>query len=100
MENQCQAPSLTNQHKKRRVDFAKKYFSFGQNWADIIFSDEKKFNLDGLDGFHYFWYDLRKTKEVISRRQYGGGLIRVWRAFAANGTTPIAFINSKMNLDR
>lgn len=93
-------PPLTNHHKKRRVDFAKKYISLGQKWADVIFSDEKKFNLDGPDGFRYFWYDLRKTKEVFSRRQFGGGSVMVWGAFAANGTTPIVFINRTMNSDR
>ena len=89
-------PLPTNHHKKR-VDFAKKCISLGQKWADAIFSNEKKFNLDGSDGFSYFQCDLQKTKEVFSRSQNGGGLGMEWGAFAANGTIPIVFINRKMN---
>ena len=29
---------------------------------------------------------LRKLKPYFSKRQYGGGSVMVWRAFAANGT--------------
>ena len=65
-----------------------------------FFSDEKKFNLDGPGDFRYFWYNLRKTKGVFSMRQYGGGSVMVWGSFAANGTTPIVFINHKMNSDK
>lgn len=42
----------------------------GQN---TVFSDEKRFNLDGPDGMAYYWHDKRLDPRYFSRRQHGGG---------------------------
>ena len=90
-------PPLTKTQKRLRMEFAKKYISMGDKWNDVVFSDEKKFNLDGPDGFKYFWYDLRKEKEIFSKRSFGGGSVMVWAGYAASGTTEIVFLQGKMN---
>ena len=41
---------------------------------------KKKFNLDGLDGFKFYWHDLRKEKRQFSQRGFGGGNVMVWAA--------------------
>ncbi|GBL86666.1 hypothetical protein AVEN_230574-1 [Araneus ventricosus] len=64
---------------------------------DGIFYDEKKFNLDKPDGFRCFLYDPRKEKEIFSKRTFGGGLVMVWGGFATEGTTPIDFVQGRMN---
>jgi len=43
----------------------------------VIFSDEKKFNLDGPDGCDSYWHDLRKEHLVKPRRNFGGGSVMV-----------------------
>ena len=90
-------PPLTAEHRKARLNFAKDHIDFGDEWLSVMFSDEKKFNLDGPDGFHHYWSDLRKDEKVFSKRQFGGGSVMVWAGISFNGNTDIAFLTPKMN---
>ena len=68
-----------------------------KEWDQVIFSDEKKFNLDGPDGYQYYWHDLRKDQEIYSKRVHGGGGLMIWAAFGRNGKTNLAFITQRVN---
>lgn len=74
-------PPLTENNKKVRLEFAKESIKNRQDWFKIIWSDEKKFNLDGPDGIRYYWHDLRNEQHYLSRRAFGGGSLMVWGAF-------------------
>jgi transposase len=63
----------------------------------VIFSDEKKFNLDGPDGLNSYWRDLRKEPRYFSRRNYGGGSVMVWGAFSALGKLELRFVSKSMD---
>jgi transposase len=62
----------------------------------VIFSDEKKWNLDGPDGNAYYWRDLRKEERYLSRRNFGGGSVMVWAAFSSKGKLQLVFTSCKM----
>ena len=40
-------------------------------WNSTVWSDEKKFNFNGPDGYRCDWYDLRKEEKILSRRIQG-----------------------------
>jgi len=65
-------PKLQERHKVHRLQWAKERMGWTKEWHDIIWSDEKKFNLDGPDGFQYYWHDLRKEELIFSKRPQGG----------------------------
>ena len=48
---------------KARFSWAKKYVLFGGKWSDVVFTDENKWNLDGLDGFHCYRHVPKKRKK-------------------------------------
>jgi hypothetical protein len=86
------APVLTAAHKLARLKWAKNFFQYSSSWFNVIFSDEKKFNLDGPDGWVGYWHDFRKEPELFSRRQNGGGSVMVWAAFSWEGTSKLVFL--------
>lgn len=63
----------------------------------MIWTDEKKFSLDGPDGNRFYWHDLRKDPLIFSRRNCGGGSIMVWAGFSSHGTLTLGFPSTRMN---
>ena len=71
--------------------------TWSDEWYSVIFSDAKKFHLDGPDGLHYYWHDLRDKPEIFSMRQSGGGSVMVWAAFGFNGIVDLEFCETRLN---
>ena len=86
-------PKITEEDKARRLEFSR--VNMNREWKTVIFSDEKKFNLDGPDGLAGYWHDLRKDERIFSKRNFGGGSVMVWGAFCSLGKLPLAFISTK-----
>ena len=78
-------PKLTELHKEVRVETAELWLETGLDWSRVVFSDEKKFNLDGPYGYAYYWHDPRKEERIFSKRCFGGGSLMVWGCFGFNG---------------
>ncbi|CAF2814923.1 unnamed protein product [Rotaria sp. Silwood2] len=75
------SPALTTAHKDLRLTWAKDHMTWNNEWNKVIWSDKKKFNFDGPDGFSYYWHDLRKEGEIFSTRVQGGGSVMIWASF-------------------
>ena len=91
------AHSRKEHHIKARFSWAKKYDSFGEKWSAIIFTDEKKWNLDGPHGFHCYWHDLKKEKKIFKNRQSEGGSVMTWGAFCSNGIFKLVLVSGNMD---
>lgn len=90
-------PILTKTHKLARVQFAKSVLLKGkQYWESIIFSDEKRFCLDGPDGYKYYWHDIRKEKRICSKNQYSQGVM-VWIGISNSIERGFTFVEGKIN---
>lgn len=90
--------NMTEKHKKKRYEWAREYLLWHSvKWENIIFSAEKKFNLDGPDGLQYYWHDLRKEPEIFSKRVSGGGSLMIWGAISFKGVIGLAKVHGRMN---
>lgn len=93
-------PMLSKSNIEGRLKFALDHLRWTEQWQKIIFSDEKKFNLDGPDGFAYYWHDLRTEPKIFSSRQSGGGSVMVWGAIGYLKKMPLSFITTRMNAEQ
>ncbi|KAH9114828.1 hypothetical protein LEN26_013015, partial [Aphanomyces euteiches] len=90
-------PRLTDAHKAARLEWAISQVDLGLGWNQIVFSDEKKFNLDGPDCLQYYWHDLRKEEQTFMSRQNGGGSVMIWAGFSSKGLTEVAFLEGRQD---
>lgn len=90
-------PALKQHHIEKRLAWAKNHMSWSTEWSNVVFSDEKKFNLDGPDGFQYYWHDIHKDRQMCTKRNFGGGSLMLWAGFSMHGKTHLAKCSTKMN---
>jgi transposase len=91
------SPPLNESNLMKRLNWAKDHMTWNKEWNDVVWSDEKKFNLDGPDGYNYYWHDLRKEKIFSTRRSKGGGSVMIWASFGSKGKSEICFVDGKLN---
>jgi transposase len=84
-------------HVTARLDWATRHASWTSEWQRVVFSDEKKWNLDGPDNLHSYWHDLRQEPRIFKRRQMGGGSVMTWAAFGHSGQTRLQVVDGRMN---
>ena len=95
------APALTPHHRLARENWARRFIAKGNLfWIKVIFSDEKKFNLDGPNGLGYYWQDLRKEQQRVSTRQTGGGSVLLWGCITFNGVDLLVVTEAKQDAQK
>jgi len=96
-EKRAASPWMTKRHAEARVDWAGARLSSHTQWENIVFTDEKKWNLDGPDGCQFYWRDTRQPPKTTMKRQSGGGSVMVWGGFSATGKTPLVFLEGRQD---
>ena len=64
-------------YKEKSLEYARQCQTMGvKEWWKVVSSDEKKFNLDGLDGFQKYWHAKHFPEENYSTNR--GGSLMIW----------------------
>lgn len=88
---------LTQQHKENRIKMITSWIVNEFNFNKVVFSDEKRFCLDGPDDWRSY---TPKSKNIIRpKRQCGGGGIMIWMMLMPNGMLAYTNIKGKFNSD-
>ena len=83
---------MSSEHMALRVSWAIPRMPWTFEWRNVIFSDEKRFNLDGPDGNTLYWHDTRKPELHFRTRQSGGGSVMIWAASGYSGRSALHFV--------
>ena len=81
-----------------RMAWAQQMITDRLDWTSVIFSDEKKLNLNDPDGYSYYWHDLRKPSVERMSRVLGGGGIMLWACISFGGVR-WTVVKHKINVD-
>ena len=83
-------PTLTMKHKEKWLEYACQYQTMNaKEWWKVVFLDEKKFNLDCLDGFQKYWH-AKSFPETT--RHSGRGSLMIRKAFSSSGKLKLQFV--------
>ena len=78
--------------KQKRLEYVRQYQAMSvKEWRKVVLSDEKKFNLDGPDGFQKYWHAKNFPEENYTRKYRGGRSHLIWRAFSSSGKFKLQF---------
>lgn len=89
---------LTKKHKDQRNALITKWISNQHPWEKTVFSDEKRFALDGPDDWRSY---VLKSEEIYrNRRQCKGGSIMVWMMALPNGLLCHSIVEGILNSEK
>lgn len=95
--NRKRTPRMTDAHKKMRAEFAKIWMQKLYTVVRIIFSDYKKFTLNGPNALQKCWQSKINPPKPQEVDQAGGGSLMVWGAFSFEGKAELAFVSGKQS---
>ena len=98
------SPSLTPNHRRRRLAWARTHAAMGAHWCNsILFSDESRFLLRQVDGRRRVYRRRGKSFRdpcVAHKDAFGVGSVMVWAGILYNHSTYLTVINANLNGQR
>lgn len=93
------APLLSSSHRLKRLHFVESLLAKRADLTVILYTDEKRFSLDGPDGDKRVWINEihQCHRPTRIRRQQGGGGVMAWVGFCGQLKTPLVFFDDSID---
>ena len=87
---------ITKKNQEKRRIFARDHAYWTDEWNNVVFSDEKKWNLVGPDGLTSMWVNMKKNinTSLLTRATKS---VMVWGAISASGPLKLVLMKGKFN---
>ncbi|KAA6395752.1 MAG: putative Transposable element Tc3 transposase [Streblomastix strix] len=94
-------PLLRQHHKEKRIEFARDCIIKKVDFDSVVFSDEKKFKLNGPDGYQYYWFAIDESNDFVRysadyHRKKG---VMVWLCMSSKGILCVQRLKGSINQD-
>ena len=86
---------LSKTHKEKRIEIITRWIFENHDWEKTIFTDEKRFTLDGSDDWRTYIHE--NDQDFRINRQCKGGGVMVWIMVLPNGLLSFKVIEGKFN---
>lgn len=90
--------TLGKKYRLKRVNAARSYIQNNINWNKVVFTDEKRFNLNGCDSFSTWSHKRRNTKNIRSILKSPG--VMIWGMLLPSGLFSYRIMLGKQNSDK
>jgi hypothetical protein len=91
-------PFLSKENVQKRADFADAHVAFDEKWKRVLFTDEKKFKLDGPDSTHQYWKGKEsEVDESIDQSRNPRAGVMVWGGIAFGMKTSLFELQSTID---
>lgn len=77
--------TMSQYQQEERLAFANMYKTWSEaQWRRVLFHDERRFHIDGPDGYTHYFHDLRNDERILSNRPRGTPMY-VWFIISYGG---------------
>ena len=89
---------LSNKMKQNRIRMARMYLETGINWNYVVFSDEKRFSINGCDSF-YNWMNKNQSPYRVKKIIKASGVM-IWAMILPNGLLSYSIMKGHQNSEK
>ena len=96
--------TISDRNRTRRLAWARRHVRTTRaGWANVLFTDETRFNLERSDGRVRVYRrkgERYRNACILEKNRFGGGSVMIWAGVSLHTKTQAVFVNQTLNAQR